>query len=341
MDSITRRTVEHKDEWENFLATHPEANFLQSWYWGDFHTALGHSVYRTGFYKGEVLVGVMLSVVEDARRGRYLTIPGGPIMNWDDSALVESFVVEVKKLSKTYACVFARVRPQLESTEKTKALFKKLGFRSSPTHLHAELTLQLDITETEEKLLANMRKATRYEIKKAQKLGVTVTATDDPKSLRTFYDTQLNTAQRQKFVPFTYEYLYEQFKVFADAGRVLLFTAAYGDEVLAQAFVIFYGREAAYHYGASTDAGRKYPGAYLAQWEAIREAKKRGLSVYNFWGVSPEGETGHRFEGLSKFKRGFGGNDFEYLHAHDLVMKPIRYFAVLLVETIRQKMRRL
>jgi lipid II:glycine glycyltransferase (peptidoglycan interpeptide bridge formation enzyme) len=108
---------------------------------------------------------------------------------------------------------------------------------------------------------------------------------------------------------------------------------------LAQAFVIFYGKEAVYHYGASTDEGRHYPGAYLIQWEAIKEAKKRGMTRYNFWGVAPENNANHRFSGLSLFKRGFGGEDFEYLHAQDLIINYPRYLVNYLVEFLRKKFR--
>ena len=80
MDQVTVKLIEDKNEWEGFLAKHPEANFLQSWYWGEFHQSIGHKISRTGFYKNSELVGVMISIVEDAMRGRYLTVPGGPII---------------------------------------------------------------------------------------------------------------------------------------------------------------------------------------------------------------------------------------------------------------------
>ena len=81
-----------------------------------------------------------------------------------------------------------------------------------------------------------------------------------------------------------------------------MFTAWYEEIKLAQAFVIFYGREADYHYGVSTEEARKYPGAYLIQWEAIREAKRGEWKDTIFWGVAPEGAKDHRFSGVSLFK---------------------------------------
>ena len=83
-------------------------------------------------------------------------------------------------------------------------------------HLHAELTSQLDITREEEELLKQMRKTTRYEIKKADKEKIRIVTSQDPKEMKNFYDLQLETANRQKFIPFAYEYLHKQFKVFAE-----------------------------------------------------------------------------------------------------------------------------
>ncbi|MFI5205391.1 MAG: lipid II:glycine glycyltransferase FemX [Candidatus Paceibacterales bacterium] len=340
MAAISLKNIEEEKVWEDFLHIHPEANFLQSWYWGEFHKALGSVIHRTGFYRGDVLVGVMLSVVEDARRGRYLTVPAGPIIDWEDQEVVGSSIDEIKKQSAADKCVFARVRPQLESNDFSKNLFKKLGFVSAPIHLHAELTSQLDLSPDEDSLLANMRKATRYEVKKGISQGIKITTTQDPEAIKKFYDIQLATSERQKFVPFSYKFLYEQFKVFAAAGKALLYSAELDGKLLAQGFIIFYNQEAAYHYGAGTEEGRKYPGAYLIQWEAIKEAKRRGIKRYNFWGVTREDQKQHRFYKLSIFKRGFGGKDLEYLHAQDLVINKIGYFKNWIIENIRKRARR-
>lgn len=334
------KQITNQKVWEDFLGKHPEANFLQSWYWGEFHKALAHKIQRSGFLKNNKLVGICLTVLENAKRGKYLTVPGGPILDWKDKGLVHLFVSTVKEIAQTESCAFVRVRPQLKNDDFSKGLFKKLGFVNAPMHLHAELTSQLDITPPEEELLANMRKATRYEIKKAMSLGIEIKTISDEKTVNNFYDLQIETAKRQKFVPFSFKFLSEQFKIFLQNNQAILYTAKFQEKLLAQAFIIFYGTEAAYHYGASTQEGRKYPGAYLIQWEAIKEAKRRGFKRYNFWGVAPENDKDHRFFGLSLFKRGFGGEDFEYLHAQDLIINYPRYLFNYLVEFLRKKIRR-
>lgn len=340
MAKIKIAEITDKSAWEKFVLSYPGANFLQSWNWGEFHKNLGKAIKRIGFFKNEKLVGVMLCIVEKAKRATYLTVPGGPLIEWSYKDLVQVFRQTIEDIAKRQGCAFVRVRPQIFETEKNSELFEKLGFKSAPMHLHAELTRQLDLNKSEQDLLSGMRKTTRYEIKQATALGIKVTTSKDPEDIDNFYKLQKETAKRQHFVEFDKRFLKEQFSVFAKDNQTILYTAYLGKKKLAQAFIIFYGQEVDYHYGASTLDGRKHPGAYLIQWEAIREAKKRGLSRYNLWGVAPEGDLNHRFWGVSVFKRGFGGQDLEYLHARDLVINSLSYKLNWAIEMVRKTSRR-
>lgn len=339
MAQISVKPIADRVQWEKFLASHPESNFLQSWQWGQFHERLGHAITRSGFYDGDHLVGVMLSVVEPARRARYLTVPCGPIIDWKNPILVASFLAAIRQIAAEHNCVFVRVRPQLVSDEFSLGLFAKLGFKSAPMHLHAELTHMLDVTQTDEQLMSAMRKGTKYEVKKATKIGIKVTSSQNAAGIQEFYDLQLDTARRQNFVPFSYRFFNEQFQVFTATNNALLYKAEYEGKLLAEAFIIFYGSEAVYHYGVSTPEGRNYPGAYAILWEAAREARHRGMQRFNFWGVAPHDQPQHRFAGVSVFKRGFGGTDVEYLHAQDLVINRPRYLINLAVESLRKRKR--
>ena len=340
MAQIIVEAITKKEIWEKFVMSHKEANFLQNWNWGEFHKNFGKSIKRVGFFEGGKIKGVMLCIKEIAKRATYLTIGGGPLVDWENLEQVRLFKDTALRIAKEENCSFVRVRPQLLENEKNSKLFESLGFKLAPMHLHAELTHQLNLTKSEDQLLSDMRKTTRYEIKQAIKMGIKITVSKDPKDMEGFYELQKETAQRQKFVEFDRRFLEEQFTTFIKDDQVLLYTAYLGKLKLAQAFIIFCGTEADYHYGASTLDGRKYPGAYLIQWEAIKEAKKRGMKRYNLWGVAPEGNTNHRFWGVSVFKRGFGGEDIEYLHARDLVINPIAYKLNWLIESTRKRVRR-
>jgi len=342
MASITTKIIENKAEWEAFIAKHEEANFLHSWHWGVFHERMGHPVVRLGFYDGgRSLLGVMQAIVEPAKRGRHMVVPAGPIIDWGNEQLVKRWLLALKQVAKENKCLFTRVRPQLLNTPENQKLFKKLGFHNAPMHVTADLTSQLNLTKTDEDIKRAMRKGARYELNRAQKLNIKVSKSSDIRSIDEFYKLQLITARRQKFVPFSKKFLTEQFRSFAEDNKVVLYSSTYKGNLLAMAFVIFYGPEAAYHYGASTELARDYPGAYAIQWEAIQEARRRGCKRYNFWGVTEHGQTKHRFYGVSVFKRGFGGEDVAYLPARDLIINSARYPITFVFETARRKLRRL
>lgn len=338
---IKMQKIESKETWEAFIGSHKEANFLQSWYWGEFQKSIGKEVEYLGFYNGLTLVGICLVIIEKAKRGTYLTVAGGPILDWSNTELLNGCFESLKTLATEHKASFARVRPQLVENELSSAIFNKYGFSPAPMHLTADLTSQIDLSRSEEELLEGMRKTTRYEIRKAEKLGVTVSTSLNVDDIDSFYELQLQTSLRQKFVPFSLSFLKEQFRVFVQNNNALLYRAYLGKTLLAEAFIIFYGQEATYHYGASTDDGRKVPGAYLLQWEAIKEAKRRGLSRYNLWGVAKPEQTSHRFYGVSIFKRGFGGQDVAYVPAQDLVIDRLRYSVNYFIELARRKVRKL
>ncbi len=338
MDKLEARLIEDRDVWESFLEKHPEANFLQSWLWGEFQKSLNRKIFRIGFQRDKLLAGAVFTYIETSKRGKFLVVPGGPILDWEKGEQVEMFVSKIREIAKENKCSFVRVRPQLIDDDFSRKIFAASGFKNAPMYLHAELTSQLDITKSEEELLSQMRKATRYEVKKSVSLGIKMEINGD-QNIKKFYDLQIATSKRQKFVPFSQNFLTKQFNIFIKENRAVLYTALHEGKVLTQAFIIFYGQEAVYHYGASTDEGRKFPGAYLIQWRAILEAKKRGMTRYNFWGVSPQDEQSHRFSGLSLFKRGFGGQDVKYLPAQDLIIDKRRYLINYWIEKIRRQIR--
>lgn len=334
------RDITDKTTWDAFVTAHPEANFLQAWQWGEFHISRGKRVVRRGVFDGEALLGVYEGEVETAKRGRHLSIAGGPIVDWQNTEAVRALVDDLRAQARKSKCVFVRVRPQLEKSDAAMAQFAKLGFRKAPMYLSVELAGVLDLTKPEEELLKGMRQRLRRALRKAEKNDITVETTTDPAAIKEFYDIQLQTAGRQKFVAFSEDFFTKQFAAFASDNSAVLYTARHNGEVLAQNFMIFYGNEASYHYGVSTELGTRLSGAPLLHMQAMRDARARGQTRYNFWGIVDEDDTKHRFYGVSVFKRGFGVSELRYVPAHDLVIHWPNYLKTYLIETIRRKIRK-
>jgi lipid II:glycine glycyltransferase (peptidoglycan interpeptide bridge formation enzyme) len=334
-------TVDSKTSWEKFISTHKEANFLSSWNWGEFHSQLGKKIYRLGIYKDQKITGCAQVIVEKAKRATYLTLAGNPLIDWHSPQDFKLIIKRLKKIGNKNKATFVRVRPQIKDTHKNISIFSDQNFKPSPMHLTADLTLQLDLTKSLEDILMDMRKNTRYEIRKSEKINLKITTSQNPQDIDQFYQHQLKLAKKHNFVPFGKKFLKTQFEIFAKDNQVLLISSNHQNKLLAQAFVIFYGQEAVYHYGISTPDNYKLPGSYACQWAAIKEAKKRNLKRYNFWGIAPQNAPkNHRFYGVSLFKRGFGGQEIAYLPTQDLPLSS-KYFAVNFFEKIRAKSRHL
>ena len=119
----------------------------------------------------------------------------------------------------------------------------------------------IDLTKTEEDLLATFRRQTRYEVRRAEKLKITVEdRSDDAGILEEFHQVQLDTAKRQNFIPPTKKELQALKDSFAEDLRLYV---AYDEthEPIAYGLILIDGIEAEYYEAASTPLNRKLPGA--------------------------------------------------------------------------------
>ena len=324
------------ENWTKIVKKFPEANFLQSPAYGRMNELLGDDVLTEDFSGG----GYALMIVRDAKRGRYLEIPCGPLVEWGDAQAVRSAFEKIREVAKDKRCVFVRVRPQLTANEKNLKILADLGLKKSPMHLAAEHTVMLDLKLSEEELLAGMRRQTRYEVRRAEKLGVKVTRDNSEEIFGEFHAAQLATAKRQGFVPPSLKTLLAEREAFGDKVWIYVAKTTEG-EPIAYGLVIADGREGDYYEAASTDLNRKLPGAYALLWQAMRDLKREGYERFNLWGIAPKGQPGHRYAGVTTFKTGFGGSVVEYVPAHDLVISQMGYLKDLVVEKARKKRRHL
>jgi len=334
------KEVDDKESWEKFILSHNPRSFLQSWNWGETNKLMGDKVFRLGFFENGELIGVCLLIKQRAKRGPHFLVPGGPIMDWGNRKLVEFFIKTIKDLAKKEKVWFLRIRPELLETGENQKLFSDLGFIPAPMHLHAENTWVLNIALDEEEILAGMRKNTRYSIRKSLKMDLTFEETTDPKVSRILKKLQDETVTRHKFIGFPEKIFRAQLETFGKDNQASLFVCRKGKTPLVASIIIFYGDCAYYHHSASTSRFREIPSSYFLQWKIIQEAKNRGYKNYNFWGITPTDDLKHRFAGVTLFKKGFGGERVDWLHAQDLPTSPL-YWLTYTFETGRRILRRL
>ncbi len=321
--------IKEKSVWERFFLDFQDKTFLQAWNWGEFQEKMGHKIWRLGAYGDKGLASAILAVKVQARRGTFLLVQ-------HNICLSEVLLNKLKEIAKNENCAFIRVAPLLSRNEENTKFFKKMGFRVSPMHANAyEATWKLDITPSEEELLKNMRKSTRYLIRQAEKNpDLAITKSSQLADVELYQKLNLKVAKHQKFTPFSSEFVKNEFDVFNKDGEALLFFGKYKGEVVASALVIFWSDVGFYHQAALDPKYHKVPIAYLLQWEAIKEAKRRGCKLYDFWGyIDPKSK--HPWAGPTLFKMGFGGKAYEYVKTQDLPLS-WKYWLVYIFETLRK-----
>jgi lipid II:glycine glycyltransferase (peptidoglycan interpeptide bridge formation enzyme) len=302
--------------------------FLQTSQYGDFRKKLGEKNFRYGLFRDKVLVGTVQFQRVLARRGVHLHTPHGPLL--EDETMLPFFLSLYKKIGKKEKCDFVRVSSLFSMNKKT--VFQKEKFRDAAAHLiNPERTWVLDITQSEEEILSLMRKSTRYEVRRSQKCDISVSMGNNLKDLDIFWNLHIDTVHRQKFIPFSKKVTQTELEIWGD--DVQIFNSKIDQNYYSSSIIIFDSHAGYYHQGASVY--NKFPVSHATLWSAIKEAKKRGCQEFNFWGVCEKDDKNHPWYGLSKFKRGFGGKEYTFLHAQDFPLTS-KYWINWIIETYRK-----
>ncbi len=316
---MVAREITDRGEWERFWESHAPQALFQSWLWGDVVKKQSLPLVRLGLYDESKLTGIFQVVTVRARRGTYLHIRQGPVLSHYSPPPWKAVINHLRLLAKEENASFLRVSPPMGDSDTHREVLRSLGMLPAAVHeVDAERRWVLDITRNEQELLVGMRKTTRYEIKRAMKEGVVIEKSQNPKDLSAFFDLYRQTAARHGFVP--HQGIREEFEVFSKDHKTIVLLGKYKGRIMAAATILFLGDQAIYHHGASLPG--RTPVSYLVQWEGIREAKRRGMKVYNFWGIAPLDKINHPWHGITLFKTGFGGREIRTVHAHDLPITP-------------------
>ena len=310
--SFTVREVQNRNEWETFLHNTQWTPFFQSWDFGEST----HDSIRLGLYdkRNKLQMGAQIRTVS-AKRGNFLHIRHGPIYQSFSINAYWILLNHLIHLGKQKNAVWIRISPLVKECHPAHIVLKQFGFIPTPVHSQdAEDCLVVNLEPPIEKIFSTFRKTTRSSIKKAEKMKVYIEKTCDQKKLSIFFNLYQKTALRQNFLP--HQSIKDEFIHMKKSNSIELFIAWYEQKPLAASLIVYCGKQAVYHHSGSERTA--IPVNYLLQWEAIKEAKKRGMLWYNLWGIAPQNSKNHPWDGLSLFKRGFGDTELHFMHAHDL-----------------------
>lgn len=328
--------------WRQAVAGLPNPHALQSDIWGDFKSRWGWSAQRLTLTVAESS-WEPLAAAQVLRRKvprlpySILYVPKGPVLNYNDGALRRQVLAELEKLARREKAIMIKIDPEVvrywgvEQERKSpigSQFIKELtdrGWRSSAEQIQFRNTVELDLTRSEDELLAAMKPKTRYNIRLAGRKGIIVrqgTPADFP-AIAAMYQ---ETAARDGFTIRPIPYYLDAWQSFYDAGMGLPLLAEFERTPVAAVMLVRYGQRVIYMYGASTDQERKRMPNYLLQWEAIRWAKAQGCTVYDFWGAPDEFVESDSLWGVWRFKDGFQGDVAWHIGAWDYPARPFWYY---------------
>ncbi|MBE0670471.1 MAG: peptidoglycan bridge formation glycyltransferase FemA/FemB family protein [Anaerolineales bacterium] len=315
-------------DWNQFISKHPDAHLLQMGEWGELKSGFGWKPVRL-ILNNEIGAQILFRRLP---LGLTLGYMPKPAISFRQSAIGDDFWKEVDSICKRNRAVFLKVEPDAWIDEFD---FQTSTFKRSSHNIQPPRTITIDITDGEETILARMKPKCRYNIRLAEKKGITVRAWDD---IRSFHEMMTVTGGRDKFGVHSKEYYQLAYDLFHPKGTCELLVAEFEGKPLASLMVFANGKRAWYVYGASNDQERNRMPTYLLQWEAIRWAKMRGCDEYDLWGVPDQNEETleAQFEsrhdglwGVYRFKRGFGGQVKRAAQALDRVYNPFLYWVYL------------
>jgi peptidoglycan pentaglycine glycine transferase (the first glycine) len=318
--------------WNQFLSTHPHTHLLQTGEWGELKSAFGWRPVR--IVNGEEGIQILFRKLPLGFTVGY--IPKVVHSNQQSVFSLELWH-EINLVCRQNRAIFLKLEPDswegFQTTNELQITNYKL--RVSPHNIQPPRTIIVDIKGSEEEILARMKQKTRYNIRLAEKKGVTIRPWDD---IESFHKMMLITGGRDGFGVHSREYYQRAYELLHPKQMGKLLLAEYEGKPLAALFVARNGNRAYYLYGASTDEERNRMPTYLLQWEAMKWAKACGCEEYDLWGVPDEEQDTleANFEkrqdglwGVYRFKRGFGGELKRAVQAMDRVYNPLLYWAYL------------
>ncbi len=321
----------------DWVRSHPQGSLWQSLEWKIYQEGLGRDVrIYVAEEDGKIVVSALVVIDRTSFGLSTWEVPRGPLWNMEYGMVnIESFLRHISQDAKRTRCISLFFSPAHSIPH---SIF---NIQYSRRLVMPEATRILDLTLSEDDLLAQMKPKGRYNIRLAEKHGVRVTLSKD---VAAFSQLMEETMQRDGFRSSggrTYrrflELLPRSFLLLAyppvtPSGDADVSARPAGERIegpIAGLLGMIWGSGGVYYYGASSHAQKELMAPYLLQWEAIKHCKAQGCSSYDLFGITPPSPTipqsspDHPWSGVSDFKAKFGGTVVPYPAEQEITLRPL------------------
>ncbi len=297
-------------------------SLLQTQEWADLKVSQG--------WKSHIIDGVFI-LEKSLPMGKSFLY--APEVEWGTIEDLHNFLENVKKIAKNPRPIFFRLEILDENSEEINNILRSNNFIKAFEEIQPEWRHIVDISKSEEEILSSMKEKGRYNIRVAQRYGVKI---EKSNNIDGFYKIFRDTAKRDGFKIRPKKYFADLMQRLEPNGLADLLVANYNNILVAAEIVTYYDGVASYLYGASANEYRNVMAPYLLHWETIRRAKEKGCIYYDLVCVNPEGEEDHKYAGIGRFKRQFGGRTVQLTGSWDYIFQPTWYWLFKITEKIRR-----
>jgi peptidoglycan pentaglycine glycine transferase (the first glycine) len=329
-------TANDEQAWQELLEASPYGDFLHDWVWAEVARFDGQPQRRFVLDEdGRLTALVAAQERRLALRRAFWYVPHGPVMDYaapDAAGRLREIIDGLRRLGRAAGAVAVRLEPRVEAGSREGDVFRAAGLRRVPGYLQIGWTRLVELAD-DETMLAAMDKQTRYSVRRAERNGVTVTATSDPADMAALdglYEMCEITQRRAGFPRRPHARYQLIWRQLAGAGRATILEARHEGELLASSMLIIEGERSYYYVAGSrreAPGERKLFPTYALQWALMREARDRGARIHDLWGIAPpDAGSDHPWHGVGVFKRGFGGREVTWAGMWDVVVDPVGYW---------------
>ncbi len=352
--------------WNTLIANLPNPHFLQTTEWAQVKAAGGWQPIYAVWTETDFQVSgqpstfnlqpstapraAALILKKTVLRGGFaaklciLYCPKGPNFDWSDVPLRRRVLDDLQRLARQHGAIFLKLDPDVvlgtgipgadddrtePGGEAVRADLALRGWRFSQDQLQFRNTVLIDVSPSEEDMLARMKQKTRYNVRLAAKKSVSLRV-GTKENFSMLYQMYAETAKRDGFIIREEHYYQTVWQTFSKPSTFNLPTcepliAEVDREAVAAVFLFAFAGRAYYVYGMSRDAHREKMPTYFLQWEAMKWAKAHGCQVYDLWGAPDVFDEFDSMWGVFRFKEGLGGYVSRTLGAWDFAPNRLWY----------------
>ncbi len=317
-------TYPERELWNEFVANSPECPILQSFEWGELKARYGWQPIRLAIEENDKLIAgisILKKEIPYIRHSLFYA-PRGPVVDFSNRQLLEFLLEAVEKEADKHHALSLKVDPDLPEGEN---ILPALGAERALKQVQPRATLLIDLAPDLESILMSFEEKTRYNVRLAEKKGVSVKEEAGEIGLNQFYNLYKETAARDKFLIHPISYYQSIRELLFEKGLGTCFIAYHNSRPIAGVIIFCFGRKVWYMYGASASSSRNLMPNHLLHWEVIKWAKAKGYQLYDLWGIPAKLVPEHPLWGVYRFKKGFNGRTVKYVGAYDFPYSPLFY----------------